>query len=551
MAMASGASVTVSIAADTIGMLERDLRREARGRAHLAGQDVGLGRQEQDVVEREPFLGELRRVAVVTGSTAARRAFVAGEGAGRGLHGGSLVASSSTVEPPSLRRDAGSAASTGHRRVPPARPRRWSSGWPATSRRRGRSRCRARSPRGGCAPSCPRSPAGAPEAFDDVLADLDRSSCPGITHWQHPGWHAYFPTGASGPSVLADLVSSGLGVQGMLWSTSPACTELETHVLDWMAELLGLPERFRSAGAGGGVIEELGVRGDAVRAPGRPLAGGRATGRSTTCAPTRRRRRTARSRRRCASRGSGPTSSGWSRSTTRSRCGPTRSRAAMAEDRAAGLAPFFVVANVGTTSSTAHRPARARSPTLCAEHGAWLHVDAAHAGSALVCPELRWIVDGARAGRQLLHEPAQVAVHQLRLRLLLGGRPGGARRRAHRACPSTCATRPASRVRSSTTATGRCRSAAGSGPSSCGSCCAPTAPRACATTSGSTSTLAQGLAAPTRTTHPRLEVVGTPPAQPRVLPARRRRRRHRGAARRRSTPPVGCSSPTPGSTTAS
>ena len=89
-----------------------------------------------------------------------------------------------------------------------------------------------------------------------MLADLDRVVVPGLTHWQHPGFHAYFPTGASGPSVLADLVSSGLGVQGMLWSTSPACTELETHVLDWMAELLGLPDRFRSDGDGGGVIQE-------------------------------------------------------------------------------------------------------------------------------------------------------------------------------------------------------------------------------------------------------------------------------------------------------
>ncbi|MDP1806033.1 MAG: pyridoxal-dependent decarboxylase, partial [Acidimicrobiales bacterium] len=102
----------------------------------------------------------------------------------------------------------------------------------------------------------PPSPPEAPEPFSDVLADLDRVILPGVAHWQHPGWHAYFPTGASGPSVLADLVSSGLGVQGMLWSTSPACTELETHVLDWMAELLGLPDRFRSEGDGGGVIQD-------------------------------------------------------------------------------------------------------------------------------------------------------------------------------------------------------------------------------------------------------------------------------------------------------
>ena len=133
---------------------------------------------------------------------------------------------------------------------------KWSSGSLGTSRRSRTIRCRAPSLLDGCARSCPASPPAAPEPFEEVLADLDRVVLPGVTHWQHPGWHAYFPTGASGPSVLADLVSSGLGVQGMLWSTSPACTELETLVLDWMAELLGLPERFRSDGDGGGVIEE-------------------------------------------------------------------------------------------------------------------------------------------------------------------------------------------------------------------------------------------------------------------------------------------------------
>ena len=95
----------------------------------------------------------------------------------------------------------------------------------------------------------PASPPEAPEDFGAVLADLDRVIVPGLTHWQHPGWFGYFPTGASGPSVLGDLVSSGLGVQGMLWATSPACTELETHVLDWMVELLA-PSRRGSTPAG-------------------------------------------------------------------------------------------------------------------------------------------------------------------------------------------------------------------------------------------------------------------------------------------------------------
>ena len=95
-----------------------------------------------------------------------------------------------------------------------------------------------------------------PEALEAVLADIDRVIMPGLTHWQHPGFFAYFPASASGPSILGELLSAGLGVQGMLWSTSPACTELETHVLDWLRELLGLPDRFASTGPGGGVIQD-------------------------------------------------------------------------------------------------------------------------------------------------------------------------------------------------------------------------------------------------------------------------------------------------------
>lgn len=232
----------------------------------------------------------------------------------------------------------------------------------------------------------------APEEFAAVLADLDRVVVPGLTHWQHPGFHAYFPTGASGPSVLADLVSSGMGVQGMLWSTSPACTELETLVLDWMADLLDLPERFRSDGEGGGVIEES------------------ASG-ATLCALLAARWRSA---------GDGPFTHLRAYASTQAHSSiekavriaglhpdqlrlidvddtfavrPDALESAMAEDRAAGMTPCFVVANVGTTSSTAIDSVAAMAD-LCAADGAWLHVDAAHAGSALVCPELRWLVDG-------------------------------------------------------------------------------------------------------------------------------------------------------------
>src|SRR5437868_6132320 len=102
-------------------------------------------------------------------------------------------------------------------------------------------------------------PAEAPqrgEPFETILRDMDRVILPGVTHWQSPNFFAYFPANASGPAILGDLLSSALGVQGMLWSTSPACTELETHVLDWLVPMLGLPEKFLSTSTGGGVIQD-------------------------------------------------------------------------------------------------------------------------------------------------------------------------------------------------------------------------------------------------------------------------------------------------------
>ena len=95
-----------------------------------------------------------------------------------------------------------------------------------------------------------------PEPFAALLRDLDEIVLPGITHWQAPGWFAWFPANASPPSILAELVAAGLGAQGMLWATSPALTEIEAHVLDWLVDLLGLPQHFKTAvGPGGGVIQ--------------------------------------------------------------------------------------------------------------------------------------------------------------------------------------------------------------------------------------------------------------------------------------------------------
>ena len=104
--------------------------------------------------------------------------------------------------------------------------------------------------------SLPPEPPLRGEHFEDMLKDVNDLLLPGITHWQSPNFFAYFPANASPPAVLGELLSAGLGVQGMLWATSPACTELETHVLDWVADMLALPEKFKSDSTGGGVIQD-------------------------------------------------------------------------------------------------------------------------------------------------------------------------------------------------------------------------------------------------------------------------------------------------------
>jgi len=102
----------------------------------------------------------------------------------------------------------------------------------------------------------PSEPPVTGEAFETILKDVGELILPGVTHWQSPNFFAFFPANTSGPSLLGELLSAGLGVQGMLWATSPACTELETHVLDWLVDMLGLPEKFRSTAAGGGAIQD-------------------------------------------------------------------------------------------------------------------------------------------------------------------------------------------------------------------------------------------------------------------------------------------------------
>lgn len=272
--------------------------------------------------------------------------------------------------------------------------------------------------------------AHATASWDSIFSDLTNLILPALTHWQSPNFFAYFPANASFPAILGEMLSAGLAQQGMLWSTSPACTELEIRVLDWLAQMLDLPQSFRfqptfepsstrQRGAspfsseGGGVIQGTASE-------------------SLVTALVAARHRTLNSLARASGSskpGSSPHLVAYASTQAHSSfikactivglaaspddrthvrlidtdddlaMRPDRLAAAMSEDLAAGRVPFFVMGTIGTTSSTAIDPIDAIAhamqhtcstmPTL-----PWLHIDAAHAGSLLICPEFRHLAKG-------------------------------------------------------------------------------------------------------------------------------------------------------------
>lgn len=243
----------------------------------------------------------------------------------------------------------------------------------------------------------PPHPPDAPEAFEALMADVERVILPGITHWQSPNFFAFFPCNNSGPSILADLLAAGLGVQGMLWLTSPACTELETHMLDWIVEMLGLPDRFLSTGAGGGVIQDAASSASLCALL---AARERATDGRTRHTGVDRRLVAYASEHAHSSIEKAMNVAGLGTDNLRKipsdECFAMRAdalQAAIEADRAAGLTPCFVTATVGTTSCGSVDPVP-RIGEICQRYGLWLHVDAAMAGTAALCPEFRHIHAG-------------------------------------------------------------------------------------------------------------------------------------------------------------
>jgi aromatic-L-amino-acid decarboxylase len=241
----------------------------------------------------------------------------------------------------------------------------------------------------------PHHPPDAAEPFDDIWRDFRDLILPGMAHWGHPGWFAYFPANSSPPSVLGEFVAAGLGAQCMSWATSPAATELEQLVMDWYRQLLGLPAEFtgviQDTASSATLVAMLTARDHAGADLSRLTVYWSSEAHASVAKAARlagiplERRRVIPVDRQFAMQ-------------------PAALEAALRADREAGLVPCLVAATMGTTSTTACDPLRAIGE-IARAHAAWLHVDAAYGGSAALLPEIRPLLDGVELADSFVTNP--------------------------------------------------------------------------------------------------------------------------------------------------
>jgi aromatic-L-amino-acid decarboxylase len=256
--------------------------------------------------------------------------------------------------------------------------------------------------------SLPENPPQKGESIDAMMRDIDNKIMRGITHWQSPNFYAFFPSNTSFPSILGDLISSGLGVQGMLWATSPAATELETRVLDWLAGMMGMPEKFKSTSTGGGVIQDTA-----------------STSALTAVIAARERATNFQSnkigaRHKLVAYISSQTHSSLEKAIKMAGIGTDNLRLIGVNDKfemrpelldkqiqldkADGYIPFFICAALGTTSSNAVDPIR-KIGEIAGRENCWFHIDGAMSGTAMICPEYRHYMDGVELADSFVFNP--------------------------------------------------------------------------------------------------------------------------------------------------
>jgi aromatic-L-amino-acid/L-tryptophan decarboxylase len=258
--------------------------------------------------------------------------------------------------------------------------------------------------------SLPGVPPSEGEDMCRILADLDRVVVPGVTHWNHPAFFAYFSTSGSMPGILGEMFAAAFNVNAMLWRTSPSATELEEVTLDWLRQLIGLPEEFSGVVYDTASISTLcaiaaareAVAGLRVREEGL-YAGGSDGAASPLMLYT--------SEHAHSSVEKAAILLGMGRSGVRQiptdsefRMIPAELARAINEDRAAGFTPFCVVATVGTTSTAGIDPVREIS-RITEREKLWLHIDAAYGGSAAILPEMRWAFEGAERADSFVINP--------------------------------------------------------------------------------------------------------------------------------------------------
>ncbi len=251
----------------------------------------------------------------------------------------------------------------------------------------------------------PEAPPADPEPLEQVLADLDRDVLPGLTHWNHPGFFAYFSSAARGPSVVAELLIAALGANAMLWRTSPAATELEETVVDWLRQAVGLPGAFA-----GQILDTASTSSFTALLAARERAGDRV--RETGLAGDGKPLLTVYvSEHAHASLEKAAMAAGLGREAVRHipsdgafRMRPDALAAALESDRASGLRPAMIGATLGTTSTASVDPVGAIAD-LASRFGVWLHVDAAYGGAAALLPEERGPFEGWEQADSIVINP--------------------------------------------------------------------------------------------------------------------------------------------------